>query len=801
MARLQRSRLSGPTSQLSLKAGYDMPASLGNTENSLGEPIDFRTIYYAILEKRYLVLACVGAGLFAAAFYLAITPKIYAAQTIVQVEQAPKRVIKIEDVNSEDLDAAEGLKTIEQNLSNPALFQQVISTLHLDGRSLGLKSRKNPYTIAELTRALNERLSVKLLKGSRLITVTAENRSPQLAQQISLGVVNEYRRMNREQRLAVVTEANGLLAAEAARLKDKLQKSEQALQDYKEQKQAVSLQATQNITVEKLKELNAKLTVAKTERLKLEADVAQVQKLASSDPQELIKLRSVGESKMVIDQKKIVAEQEGLVANLSNGGYGEMHPKLRQARSQLHVEKADLNALLKRTAASVSSAYNAAKETEAKIEQALREQEQKALELNKLAIPYAALQREVESDGALYDAVLSRMKETDVTKSINQDDINVKSPATVPDRPVRPRKLLTLAGSVMAAFVLGVALVVTMRALDSSIRTVDEAEGLLGLPALAVIPSAMATDSPQTPLVIMSAPSGVTAEAFRTLRTSLSLAVDREKQSILFASALPDEGKTFCAINYAAACAQQNLRTLLIDGDLRLRSIGPRLLSDDTRPGVVDLLRKESSLLPSIHFTSAFDVCIQQTSIANLFVLTAGVRVPNPLEWLAGNDFHKLIEEAKGKFDRIIIDSAPVNAVSDSLLLVSSVNAVCFVLRAGHTPRNAAVRAVEKLEKAGASLLGFVLNRVPVDAKLAAYYGYTADHYGKGVYGAKEIAAVSEDDVDVLRAVESADYPSGYKSAIQGVKHLASRTLQRGSEHCSFALRLVKLRSRSRRIR
>src|SRR5207249_11956508 len=141
--------------------------------------------------------------------------------------------------------------------------------------------------------------------------------------------------------------------------------------------------------------------------------------------------------------------------------------------------------------------------------------EQKALELNKLAIPYAALQREVESDGALYDAVLSRMKETDVTKSIKQDDIIVKSPATLPDRPFRPRKLLVLAGSVMAAFLLGVASVVAMRVLDSSIRTVGEAEELLDLPALAIIPSATPTDSSQTSLVVVSAPSGVTAEAFR----------------------------------------------------------------------------------------------------------------------------------------------------------------------------------------------------------------------------------------------------------------------------------------------
>lgn len=696
------------------------------------EPIDFRALYYAIYEKRYWVAAVAVATVLAACAYLLVTPKVYAAQTIVQVEQAPHKILNIQDIANEDLNATELLRTIEQNLANEALLERVVTALHLDGGTLGLPPRSEPYKLPEITRALQRHLSVKLVKGTRLIAVRAESEHPEVAQQLSLTVVNEYRKMNREQRLNLVTDTNNVLSGEATKLKEKLQKSEQALQDYKERTQAVSLQETQNIIVEKLKELNAKLTAAKTERMKLEADVSQAQKLGDSAPEDLLKLSSVAEAKAVVEQKRIVAEQEGVVANLGKR-YGPLHPKLIQAKSQLDAQKASLNDLIKRTAASINSAYEAAKDTEAKYEQALHDQEQKALELNKLAIPYAVLQREVESDRALYDAVLARMKETDVTKSIQQDDIIVKSPAGLPDRPVRPRKLLILGGSVVVGLLLGAGLVLLLRAWDPTIRTVAEADEVLKTPALAVIPTAAPAALADTPLIMLSEPAGYTAESVRTLRTALSLRGD-EQRTIMFTSALPGEGKTFCAINYAAACAQQGLPTLLIDADLRLRSVARALLCDDSREGVADILRDEAD----------WQSCVQTTQIAGLSVISAGHRVPNPLELLASGWFHIFLRTVRMQFNRVIIDSAPVNAVSDSLLLAKESEAVCLIVRYGRTSPHAALRAVEKLRDAGASLRGYVLNGVPADARLAAYYDYSAGAYGKGVYGAEEVIAITE---------------------------------------------------------
>ena len=135
---------------------------------------------------------------------------------------------------------------------------------------------------------------------------------------------------------------------------------------------------------------------------------------------------------------------------------------------------------------------------------------------------------------------------------------------------------------------------------------------------------------------------------------------------------------------------------------------------------------------------------MQNTRVAGLSVISAGHRVPNPLELLASGCFHIFVRAVRQQFDRVIIDSAPVNAVSDSLLLAKEAEAVCLVVRYGHTSRHAAARAVEKLRDAEANLRGYVLNGVPADARLAAYYNYSAGEYGKGVYGAEEIVAITE---------------------------------------------------------
>jgi len=303
--------------------------------------VDFLGIYYMLREKAWLIVLSTLFIMLLGGAYIMRTPRIYAAETVVQVEQAQHKIVNIQDISNEDLNSLELLKTIELNLGNKVLVQRLFKDLKLTPAQIGLPPRQTPYSENELIGTLQGSISVKLQRGTRLITIRAENQSPELARDLSLGLVHEYILVNLEEHSVVTNEANRFLIEEAKQLQDKLQNSEQALQSYKEKNQAVSLEESQNITVAKLKELNTQLTDAKAARLKLEADLAQIQKIGFNNPDDLLAITSVKESAGVLEQQKNVTAQEGEIANLSQR-YKAMHPKFIQAQSQLKELKAAL---------------------------------------------------------------------------------------------------------------------------------------------------------------------------------------------------------------------------------------------------------------------------------------------------------------------------------------------------------------------------------------------------------------------------------------------------------------------------
>jgi capsular exopolysaccharide synthesis family protein len=233
----------------------------------------------------------------------------------------------------------------------------------------------------------------------------------------------------------------------------------------------------------------------------------------------------------------------------------------------------------------------------------------------------------------------------------------------------------------------------------------------------------------ESDLPIVFEPHGAVAEEFRTLRTSLSLlAPPMERRSFLFTSAVPGEGKSFCAANYAMALAQQGLRTLLIDADMRLPTLHRLFFDGAPHPGAADVLLD----------TVTLEKAARQAHEKHLFVLTAGHRPERPAELLAGPRFAELLKEAAGLYDRVVIDSAPVHAVSDTLLLAPTVQAVVLVIQAARTPRRAIARACQKLRDACGSMAGVVLNQLPRTSGRDYYYHYSHGAYGGGVYGAPE---------------------------------------------------------------
>ncbi|HEX8679318.1 MAG TPA: polysaccharide biosynthesis tyrosine autokinase, partial [Chthoniobacterales bacterium] len=613
---------------------------------------------------------------------------------------------------------------IEQNLLSPALVQTLIHQPELSSDPAFLPRIPRPAADERLRLALAGEISASLRRGTRLIDITAEDESPHVAQKIADLLVQEFLRSNAHTRRGIAQQAQGYLEREAERLKGKLASSETLLQEYKEAHRAVSLDARQNIVVERLKELNGKVTAAKGERLKLETDRAQIQALAGQPSEHLLALPSIASADEVVEFRRKITEKENEIVAM---GYSPSHPRRVQVAAEVSELKIAIRGAIAKAAQRISTSLEAAQITETKLEEALRAQEELALELSKMAIPYESLAREVEADRAFYNSLLARMKEVQVGQGIAQDVVHVVAPALLPERPSKPRKALVLLLSGCAGVALGLTLALGSTLLDGTIRTVDQAEEVLGLRPLAAIPMGSRVALRRARMLLIDNAQSVMADTFRALRTAVQFAAPQEGlRTVLFTSSVPQEGKSFCAVNYAVALAQQGYRTLLIDADLRLPSLAKAFFGREQPAGLSDIFLGESDL----------DNSVSLTNVENLSILPAGQPVRHPAELVARASFTDLLANVLQRFDRVVIDSAPIHAVSETLIIAAQVQGVCLIVRAGKTRGAVVRRALQRLHEAGAHVPGFVLNGVPARSK-GYFYHYQAPGYGRDeVYGA-----------------------------------------------------------------
>ena len=666
--------------------------------------------------------------LLAAVGYVLRAPKVYQSRAVLQVSQEPQKVVtKIEDVSEERPDLGDYLNTVVEGFTSRKLMLRVIRTLGLENDPNFAPPKKDgsPYTELELADLMSGKLAVSLRRNTRLIDVTTFDENPEMAQKLAATFVQEFLHETYEQRRSAARVAQQFLREEARQLKTQLEQSERSLQAYKESNKTVSLEERENIIVDQLREINTKATDAKSIRLRLEADLEQIKRIDPSDSEQLLQIESVAKIPQVAMIRERLLKAENDLAAIAKRNL-PMHPRFVTAQTRIANLNATLRETLSKAANTVAKEYDAAREAEAKLQKTLKEQEQKAMELNKIAIPYNVLQRDVQSDRALFQSVTLRFKETYITGAIDSAPFRVIEEPLVASSPIKPRKKFILGLALIFGVIIGIGTVIGMDLIDGSLRTVDEAESYLQLPALASIPERREatgrTSSKKSnghSLVLVDSPASPEAEAFRTLRTSISLlGKESEFRSFLFTSALPSEGKTFVALNFALSLAQQGLDTVIIDADLREPRVERALRSEGENAGLAELLSGQIDL----------NDAVRATQHENLIVLPAGRRPPDPAKLLGNKQFEYIVESLLRQFDRVVIDSPPVNAVSDALLVAASAHATCLVVRAGKTPKKAIRRAIQQLHVAQAKLAGFIFNRLPIQGRSAGYYYY---YYGE----------------------------------------------------------------------
>jgi polysaccharide biosynthesis transport protein len=632
-----------------------------------------------------------------------------------------------------------------------------------------------------LGRAMSGMVRPTIRRGTRLIDLYVTHPDPVMAQRLAEAVGREYIRNSIERRASLSEEALRYLLEEEERLKTNLQKSEAAVADYKA-KNPDALQlgggtaATGSqqgsgagsggprggLVEDKLQDLNNKLTGSKADRIRLEGELEQIQQ-NRNNIDALLQIPSISAAPMVTEARRSVTQIEAAITTYALR-YKDKHPKMIAAKASLKDAKEKLRDAVLAQSAILRNAIEQTKVTEASLQNALKDQQGVAVALNRTAIGWQELARQAETDRALYESVLRQIKETSLTKDVKANAVSVIEHSPLPQSPVSPRPTRTILLGLLGGLAVGLAFVFGADALDRSIKTVDQAENTLGLPVFAAVPETT-DEGPVNRLkrrsrrafgssnyrVVVETPESPAAEAFRNLRAALSLlGPEAERKVSLFTSAVPNEGKSFTSANYSLALAQQGYRVLLIDGDLRrptlhkiFRFPSVKNNSDqDSEPGVIDCLLGEADVASAARQIPAGEIQIVDENVAvtgnihtatggQLSVLAGGRRSPNPAEILAGPFFARLIVEAGTLFDRVVIDSAPILAVSDTLLMTPHVQTLCIVVRAAKTPRQAVRRALSLLAKSGIRPAGLVLNRLRRSRGVGYYYYYASHGYGK----------------------------------------------------------------------
>lgn len=583
-------------------------------------------------------------------------------------------------------------------------------------------------------------LSVKRVPNSRLLDVTFEATDPKLAAATVNAHVNNFIEQNFRSRYEATTQASNWLANQLDELKGKVEASEDARIKYERDNQIWTIDEKQDVTTQKLADLNHELTQAQADRINKEA----VYELAQTGNYDAIP--AVRESPVTQQSLKRRGELSGQYTEALNQ-YGPKFPKVVRLEAQLAEIEQFIAQEKKNIGNQIKAEYRGSRQRELLLQRALDQQKNEASSMADKMVQYNILKRDAEANKQLYDGLLQKLKEAGITAGLRSSNIRVVDPALLPTAPSRPNRSRNLSLAILVGLIGGVGLALLREYLDNTVKNPDDVESLSRLPSLAVVP-AFAGDGDRrgrlqkllrgsgnghqerVALLSHSQPQSAVSEAFRALRTSLLLSQpDRPPQIILVTSALPHEGKTTASVNIGVTLAQLGDSTLLIDGDLRKPGISRALhMTDGKHAGL-------SSYLAGV---TALDLLtVPHPLISNLHAIPTGPIPPNSADLLSSHRLAEMMCELRKRYKFIVIDSPPIMAATDAVILSALVDGVLLVVRSGETPKEAFTRTRDLLHSVKSRVLGVVLNAVDSSSG-DYYYSYRYYPYAGGAYRSDE---------------------------------------------------------------
>ncbi len=726
-------------------------------QKSLGaDTID--VAHYFKLVKRHTLRILLLAITFSVLVALIVfrIPPTYSSSATILVDSENTNLVSIEEVYGFDSNRKDYMQTQFEILRSRQIAERTVKKLNLHNNADFMPS-DDDKSLSELLKeiladllpfipqkiqvertqdeqeAVNLRIAINKLKRSvelslvsktQVMVVTVYSEKPKLAAAIANAIAEEYIDNYLLAKLEMTSKATSFLTDSLEGLKQKLVASEKQLAEFFEIHQVVNLDGVVGLAADELEGLGQQLLEAQN-ALKLNETIYR-QTQSNSSLEGIASLPEVLNHPTIQNVRRDEAKAMTRVSELGKV-YGPKHPEMIAANAELSSIRQTLTTQTRDLVSSIKKQYLLSKERVELLEVQVEEAKSNYRRLSMLENQRLTLQREVDINQQLYDSFFTRLKETDELGGFETANARILDSAIVSSVPSKPNKKLLIAVAFVFSIGFGVFVAILMETMNSGITSVDDVERKLGQRMLGIIP--WMPHKKKTDLPIKSyfdSSKRQFAEALRTLRTSLSLLnLNKEKQVIMVTSSVPKEGKTTVSINLSFAFGQLK-KTVLIDADLRRPSIGNQFSIPTYQPGVANLIMQTHNL----------DECLNRDEESGVDVIVAGTVPSNPQELLASKGFTELINKLKEKYDFVVIDTAPTQAVSDSMIVAEQADSTVYVVRADATSDKLINNGLSRLIEVGHRIDGVVLNQVDLKKSDASYkytgyydqYGYTGEH-------------------------------------------------------------------------
>lgn len=702
--------------------------------------IDIKEILRAFSRHKYAIAAVVAGFVLLGMLWGVAQPKIYSTQTIVQINSRNAQVLnKIDTVISNVEQENIAVQTEVDLIRSPYLAARVVENLNLTQYPEFNKTLQKPGLVAKIKgifkkpiqrnapdqaafvknvtiRTLLDKMRVSSTPRSLTINIRAEAQAPELAVKIANQIAEEYLLDQREYRADTTQEAGDFLDGRLDELRNKLAGSEKKVQEFRSKHNLFETQG-QTVTDQQMSELNTQLILARADRAEKEALLRQVNQVKRSGGTGSVS--SVLNSNVIQSLKVQESELARQQADISSR-YGPKHPRM----ANIQAEVADLNAKISQEVARIIGGIEndvaIARSRENELNRSLNRIKSQLGVSKSFALELAELEREMNSDRAVYEAFLSRSKETAQQKNLIQNDARIISRAVKPIKPASPRLKIILILSIFLGVCAGVALVALLEHLDDAFRTLTQVEKATRYVGLGMLPL---LDKGADPILYLrNKPTSLFAENLRKIQSAAHFSNNEAAPKVMMVtSTLMGEGKSTVSLSISHITAQAGLKVLLIDADMR-------------RPTMAEYIKLEfkHSLADVLAGKVALEKAIYHEHVSGIDVMFSKPNTNNSNELLNSERMDSLLKRARKNYDLVVIDTPPVSALVDTTTLARKVDTTVFVLRWGDTSKGMVDDAVAHMKNQNFPVAGVVLNQV--DMEQAPTYGFAGEYKRYSAY-------------------------------------------------------------------